>query len=354
MSGRRALARSRSAPPPARAAPPTSPCPRSRAPGRSCSASKGDDVAFLPENTYAWSELGGWRKQDAGPAAGLVRLRRPRDVQAGREGEAQGLAPPATTRARAATSWAWPARSTRSATRSSARAATTSPPARPGQRAGRLRPVLLAAQDAQPGPGARRAHREGQEGRLVPPRVPDPGVPPARVRGAAPTASEGPHLVGGSADVTVKAAYYAGGGLASADVTWSVRSEPAAFVPPGRDGFVFGTWEPWWTHRWDQPGAAARTTRSQGKTDATGQHILHVDFLSDQPAAPDEPRRRGVRRRTSTGRRGPLVQRSWSTRRTSTSASSRSATSSTRASRSRSTPSPSTRRARPPPAPSST
>ena len=99
------------------------------------------------------------------------------------------------------------------------------------------------------------------------------------------TASEGPHLVGRGADVTVKAAYYAGGGLASADVTWSVTSSPTSFTPPGRDGYVFGTFEPWWTHRYDQPSQSKHDALA-GKTDATGQHILHIDFLSINPPRP--------------------------------------------------------------------
>ena len=68
------------------------------------------------------------------------------------------------------------------------------------------------------------------------------------------TASEGPHLVGGGADVTVKAAYYAGGGLANADVNWSVtlRADRAS-RRPAATSYVFGTFEPWWTYRYDQP-----------------------------------------------------------------------------------------------------
>ena len=101
------------------------------------------------------------------------------------------------------------------------------------------------------------------------------------------TASEGPHEIGGSADVTVKAEYYAGGGLPNAEVSWNVTSAPTVFTPPNRDEFTFGTWTPWWRYWYDEE--AARATRSesfQGKTDAVGTHMLHIDFLSVKPPRP--------------------------------------------------------------------
>jgi hypothetical protein len=52
--------------------------------------------------------------------------------------------------------------------------------------------------------------------------------------------------VGGSADASVTAAYYAGGSLAGADVAWRVAATPGSFTPPNRDDFTFGEWTPWW------------------------------------------------------------------------------------------------------------
>lgn len=102
-------------------------------------------------------------------------------------------------------------------------------------------------------------------------------------------ASQGPHMVGSGADVTLKASYYAGGGLPGADVSWTVSSAPSSFTPPNRDDFVFGTWTPWWGyHRWGPPGpqAPGNTVSLAGKTDAVGQHVLHMDFLSASPPQP--------------------------------------------------------------------
>lgn len=104
-------------------------------------------------------------------------------------------------------------------------------------------------------------------------------------------ASQGPHLVGGGADVTVNAKYFAGGPLPGAEVNWFVTAERTTFTPPNRDDFVFGEWKPWWGwHGWYEGGrgesAGSRTWNHQGKTDAIGAHTLHFDFRSIKPAMP--------------------------------------------------------------------
>jgi uncharacterized protein YfaS (alpha-2-macroglobulin family) len=90
-------------------------------------------------------------------------------------------------------------------------------------------------------------------------------------------ASEGPHVVGGHATVTVSAAYYAGGGLPGAEVSWVVTATPGHFRPPNRDDFVFGTFVPWW-----EPGPgdaeAERVERMSARTDGSGVHRLRIDF----------------------------------------------------------------------------
>ncbi|MCA9791904.1 MAG: Ig-like domain-containing protein, partial [Candidatus Eremiobacteraeota bacterium] len=58
--------------------------------------------------------------------------------------------------------------------------------------------------------------------------------------------SDGPHMLGGEATVTVHANYYAGGGLPNAEVNWSVSSSPGSFSPPNHSDFTFGRWTPWW------------------------------------------------------------------------------------------------------------
>lgn len=109
-------------------------------------------------------------------------------------------------------------------------------------------------------------------------------------------ASEGPHIVGGHADLTVSAQYFAGGALASAETRWSVASAPGSYSPPGHDGFTFGRWRPWWEVLWGGPGGRGRggfpTTDDQppqileGRTDAAGEHHLRVDFVKVTPLEP--------------------------------------------------------------------
>jgi uncharacterized protein YfaS (alpha-2-macroglobulin family) len=96
--------------------------------------------------------------------------------------------------------------------------------------------------------------------------------------------SEGPHFVGGGADMSVTAAYYAGGGLPNADVNWTVRSTPSYFTPPNRSDFTFGKWIPWWRsyNRNDATSVQTFTAR----TDSAGKHRLHIDFVSATPPRP--------------------------------------------------------------------
>jgi len=110
-------------------------------------------------------------------------------------------------------------------------------------------------------------------------------------------ASAGPFLVAEGGDVTVSAKYFAGGALPGADVNWYVTTSKASFTPPNRDEYVFGNWEPWWGyHRWydeddgSQPDDGVKRAPSSynhsAKTDAAGEHVLHLDFLSIKPAMP--------------------------------------------------------------------
>jgi hypothetical protein len=115
--------------------------------------------------------------------AGLAHHRRPSDVQAGRAGPPQGLDAGVPEpegrrhrrRRRAGVGGRLPGG------RSGRQRADQGQ--HQGQRAGRLRPRLHAAQDPQPRlrPGLSRGQGPHERQRLS--RVPDPGVPPARVRG---------------------------------------------------------------------------------------------------------------------------------------------------------------------------
>jgi uncharacterized protein YfaS (alpha-2-macroglobulin family) len=100
-------------------------------------------------------------------------------------------------------------------------------------------------------------------------------------------ADEGPHFVGGHAQATVQASYYAGGGLANSDVNWRVTATPGQFTPPNRGDFTFGKWTPWWesfNSYTTNPNDNAQTFK--GKTDASGKHVLRIDFDSVNPPQP--------------------------------------------------------------------
>ncbi|MBL0213786.1 MAG: Ig-like domain-containing protein [Myxococcales bacterium] len=105
-------------------------------------------------------------------------------------------------------------------------------------------------------------------------------------------ASQGPFLVGGSGDVTVTAKYFSGGPLPGAPASWFVTASQTNFTPPNRDDYSFGAWEPWWGYRGfeDDDGNGGykppKTWNLEGKTDATGAHTMHLDFLSLNPALP--------------------------------------------------------------------
>ncbi len=101
--------------------------------------------------------------------------------------------------------------------------------------------------------------------------------------------SEAPHFVGGQANLSVEAKYYAGGGLANAETNWTVRATPTNYTPPNRDDFTFGTWMPWW-RVYDSfgrgPSGPSSTQNFKGVTDAAGKHMLKIDFESVKPPRP--------------------------------------------------------------------
>ncbi len=98
--------------------------------------------------------------------------------------------------------------------------------------------------------------------------------------------TEAPYLVGTSANVSVSANYYAGGGLANADVNWTVRAVPTNYTPPNRGDFIFGKWIPWW-YFGDYNDYSNQTVQTfKGITDASGKHVLKIDFESVKPARP--------------------------------------------------------------------
>jgi hypothetical protein len=97
------------------------------------------------------------------------------------------------------------------------------------------------------------------------------------------TETEGPFIVGGSADLSVSATYYAGGGLPNAPVNWSVMAMPTKFTPPNRSDYIFGEWVPSWRH--GSSGVPTWQDR-HSITDASGKDRVHLDFDRVNPARP--------------------------------------------------------------------
>src|SRR5262245_56970712 len=103
-------------------------------------------------------------------------------------------------------------------------------------------------------------------------------------------------MVGGNAMLSVEAKYYAGGGLANAETNWTVTASPTNYTPPNRGDYTFGTWTPWWRiydyGDYEMSGVRGRpyvggTTQTfKGVTDASGKHLLKIDFESVKPPRP--------------------------------------------------------------------
>ena len=96
--------------------------------------------------------------------------------------------------------------------------------------------------------------------------------------------NEGELFPGSYADISVAANYFAGGGLADAEVKWEVSSQSTNFTPPNRSDYSFGVWTPWWQD-FGESGAAV-TKEFAGQTDQNGKHRLRVDFDSMNPPRP--------------------------------------------------------------------
>ena len=96
------------------------------------------------------------------------------------------------------------------------------------------------------------------------------------------TDSEGPFFVGAGADVSLSAAYYAGGGLAEAPVSWTVTATTTQFTPPNRSDYIFGERVPWGYREYGK----FTSQKLSGVTDTRGKHHLHIDFDRVAPARP--------------------------------------------------------------------
>jgi uncharacterized protein YfaS (alpha-2-macroglobulin family) len=100
------------------------------------------------------------------------------------------------------------------------------------------------------------------------------------------SSDQGPHRVGGHAQLCVTAGYYAGGGLPDADVTWRVSSSMGQYQPPGWDGFTFGAPRTWRWGRFAPYMVEEQSRIYNGLTDQSGTHRLRIDFESIHPPLP--------------------------------------------------------------------
>ena len=249
-------------------------------------ARRGADVAILPQQTSWWSEGAGWRRTPRSETLRFFvfddrRLYRPgeevrvkgwlRRIGAGPQGDVEPL--PTSVRG-----VAWTLRDSQGNETAKGRAdlgptggfdvALKLPPT---FNLGSASLELEAEGTALPG----RGHVHGflvQEFRR----------PEFEVKA---TPSEGPYVTGGAATVSVSAAYYAGGALPGAEVTWQVAAQAAFYRPPNRDEFVFGTFVPWWLPEPERRGPERRETFA-ARTDGAGVHRLRVDFEKQDPPRP--------------------------------------------------------------------
>jgi uncharacterized protein YfaS (alpha-2-macroglobulin family) len=95
--------------------------------------------------------------------------------------------------------------------------------------------------------------------------------------------SEGPFFIGGSAEVSVTASYFAGGGLPNAATTWVVKTSEGYFSPPNHGEFTFVGWRPVWSRG---PSFPSKSETLQGKTDGMGTHRIRVHFDGVEPPRP--------------------------------------------------------------------
>ncbi len=116
----------------------------------------------------------------------------------------------------------------------------------------------------------------------------------------------GPYFAGQHAVVGAEAAYFAGGPLPNAGVTWNVTWTPGSYSPPGWSGFTFGVWQPWWYFAEEAiyerpyfpgeiwPGGESQTETFSGVTGADGKHFLQIDFDELEGARPFSVRAEAV------------------------------------------------------------
>ncbi|MEP6298754.1 MAG: alpha-2-macroglobulin family protein, partial [Ilumatobacter sp.] len=118
--------------------------------------------------------------------------------------------------------------------------------------------------------------------------------------------TEGPYYVVEPATIAADANYFAGGPLGDSEVNWFVSTSDTTYSPPNWRDFSFGVDTPWWFDSFGEfgggfggdvvedvggfpggfPGEDLRFQEFTGRTDASGTHLLQLDF-ADIPASAD-------------------------------------------------------------------
>ena len=104
--------------------------------------------------------------------------------------------------------------------------------------------------------------------------------------------AEGPHLLQNPVPVKAQAAYYGGGGLEGASVTWNVSAQPGRYKPPGWHRYEFGAVTPWWwggrsgsagiqpqtlSAEMDMKGGHQAVITAQSEAQLPTTHVLQVE-----------------------------------------------------------------------------
>ncbi|UCF10301.1 MAG: Ig-like domain-containing protein, partial [Candidatus Bipolaricaulota bacterium] len=108
---------------------------------------------------------------------------------------------------------------------------------------------------------------------------------------------------GDAAQATVDVAYFFGGAVANADVTWTVFTEPFWFAPAGFEQYSFSDvddpwicWSCWW---WGPPSRRESLASGTGTTGADGQLSIPLpETLTEEAVRDDEGELRGSQRLT--------------------------------------------------------
>ncbi len=99
------------------------------------------------------------------------------------------------------------------------------------------------------------------------------------------TVQEPYYFIGDTAYADVEALGGAGRSFSGGETRWHVLAEPAAYAPPGHDGFSFGQWTPPWAAN-PVPDTQGTSHELGVATDADGRHRLAIEVVAVDPRTP--------------------------------------------------------------------